>query len=309
MKILYILLFLILTGCILTHSDLSLMYASIGLDLWFNKMVPTLFPFMILSGIMVRMHLTSAFSKLLYPVIKPLYRISENACYAMIIGYLCGFPMGAKTISDLLKREMLPVREAEFLLAFCNNIGPVYFAGYVLPLLNRQLILPYIIGMYGIPLLYGLLLRYTVYRDLGLPDAQKASESSSHSPRSSPKLLNEVDASITSSVQSILNLGGYMILCNLLNLVFHILLGEKPSLIAPLLEITGGLKLSGGKFPLYCLLLLPFGGFSCIAQTNSCIRETPLSINRYVMHRLFLTLLTVLYYLGWHLLFPASFLR
>lgn len=309
MKKIYILLFLLLTGCILTHSDLSLMYACIGLDLWFNKMVPTLFPFMILSGIMVRMHLTSAFSKLLYPVINPLYHISENACYAMIIGYLCGFPMGAKTISDLLKREMLSFREAEFLLAFCNNIGPVYFAGYVLPLLNRRLILPYIIGMYGIPLLYGLLLRYTVYRDLSTYALKKTSGRTIVFQNSSPKLLDEVDASITSSVQSILNLGGYMILFNLLNLVFHILLGEKPSLIAPLLEITGGLKLSGGKFPLYCLLLLPFGGFSCIAQTNSCIRQTPLSISRYVMHRLVLILLTILYYLGWYLLFPTSFLR
>ena len=44
-------LFMILTICILSHSSLSLTYATRGLELWLYKMVPSLLPFMILSGI------------------------------------------------------------------------------------------------------------------------------------------------------------------------------------------------------------------------------------------------------------------
>lgn len=321
MKIFYTLLFLIITCCILTHSGLSLAYAAIGLDLWFNKMVPSLFPFMILSGIMIRMNLTKTFTKILYPVINPLFHVSENGSYAMMIGFLCGFPMGAKTVADLLKRNMISDREAEFLLAFCNNIGPVYFCSYVLPLLNRQLLIPYLLGMYGIPLLYGLVLRYTRYRDLNLSDIKHSTtlQASSFcgsadisvvaSPVQKKDLLNEVDDAITSSIQSILCLGGYMIFFNLLNLVPHIILGSTPVYLAPLFEITGGLKLNDGQIPLYGLLLLPFGGLSCIAQTNSCIKGTNLSISEYTIHKIILTMLTGLYYLGWFLLFPDSFLR
>ena len=165
MKLLTVL-FLVLLGCILTHSQISLSYAAMGLNLWFEKMIPSLLPFMILSGIMVRLKLTDKVAMIVYPVVKPLYKIRRNVCYAMLMGFLCGFPMGARVVADLYTRQMIGKREAEFLLAFCNNIGPVYFCSFVLPLLGRKLVLPYLFGMYGIPLLYGLALRYTAFRDL-----------------------------------------------------------------------------------------------------------------------------------------------
>ena len=288
-----------------------------GLELWYQKMIPTLLPFMILSGIMIRMELTEGFISFIYPVIRPIYKISRNACYCLLMGFLCGFPMGAKTVSDLYSRQMINKREAEFLLAFCNNIGPVYFVSFVLPLLKRQLLLPYLFGMYGVPLLYGLILRYTVYRDLpGRTLLSKRNVGSSQELRicdaqtsKSFHLLNVVDESITSSVQSILSLGGYMILFNLLNLLPHILLGKQPYILAPLLEISGGLNMLQQNSPLYALLLLPFGGLSCIAQTNSCIKNTDLSIADYTLHKILLTVLTAVYYLGWFLLFPRSFMR
>lgn len=324
MKLFYTLLFLLFTVCILTHSELSLAYALLGLNLWFDKMIPSLLPFMMLSGIMIRMNLSKNFSKLLYPVIRPLFKISENGCYALIIGFLCGFPMGAKTVADLLKRNMISAKEAAFLLSFCNNIGPVYFCSFVLPLLGRKRILPYVFGMYGLPLLYGLFLRHIRYAEIPFE-----STSVSHAPyesmsvhiaqhsalthtgdskRNNFQLLNEIDDAITSSVQSILSLGGYMILFSLLNLPFHILLGKTPTILAPIFEITGGLKLSGGQLPLYALLLLPFGGLSCIAQTYSCIKGTGLSIAEYTLHKIILTVLTALYYLSWHCLSPNTFL-
>uniref|UniRef100_UPI004057899C nucleoside recognition domain-containing protein n=1 Tax=Acetatifactor sp. TaxID=1872090 RepID=UPI004057899C len=320
MKILYTLCFVLITGCILTHSDISLAYALIGLDLWFNKMVPALFPFMILSGVMIRMNLTPLFSKLLSPVLRPLYQVSENGCYAIIMGFLCGFPMGAKTISDLHKREMLSPKEAEFLLAFCNNIGPVYFCSFVLPLLNRQLVLPYLVGMYGIPLLYGMFLRRTVYKNIysmNTDNHNTTYKSTEHlapqicANENTPKkgLLNEVDDAITNSIQSILSLGGYMIFFNLLNIVPHIIFKQIPVFFAAFFEITGGLKLTDGKMPLYCLLWLPFGGLSCIAQTNSCIKGTTLSLSNYTIHKFILMILTGIYYLGWFLLSPSNFLR
>lgn len=327
MKPFTILLFFIMTYCILTHSDLSLHYAFMGLELWFHKMIPTLVPFMILSGIMVRMQLTEGFTIFVYPVVKPIFRVSRNVCYAMIMGFLCGFPMGAKTIQDLYCHGLISRREAEFLLAFCNNIGPVYFVGFVLPLLQRQLLLPYLLGMYGLPLLYGLVLRYTSFRDLTgieltsktvpvnkLQHLTKSVTESCNSGLNSNtiskhNLLTATDESITSAIQSILSLGGYMILFNVFNLLPHILLKKPPVFMAPLFEISGGLRLLQDSFPLYVLLLVPFGGLSCIAQTYSCIKNTPLSIADYTFHKIMLVLLTAIYYIGWFLLSPSSFMR
>lgn len=304
MKRILTLVFCIMTYCILTHSELSLYYAFMGLELWFNKMIPTLLPFMILSGIMVRMELTEGFTTFVYPIIKPVFQVSKNVCYAMIMGFLCGFPMGAKTIGELYTHKMISKREGEYLLAFCNNIGPVYFVGFVQPLLQRQRLLPYLFGMYGIPLLYGLVLRYTSFRDLSATEQPKQNMSATKH-----NLFIELDHSITSAIQSILSLGGYMILFNILNLFPHILLKQPPIYLAPLLEISGGLRMLQNTLPIYVLLLVPFGGFSCIAQTYSCIKNTPLSITNYTLHKLVLVLLTAIYYLIWFLLFSNSFMR
>lgn len=299
--------FLILIVCILTNSSLSLTYASLGLELWFHKMIPSLLPFMILSGIMIRLKLTEKMAGVLYPVIGPVYRVRKNVVYCMGLGFLCGFPMGAKVTADLYERDMLTRREAEYLLAFCNNIGPVYFCSFVLPLLGRQLILPYLFGMYGIPLLYGLMLRYTGFRELS-PEKMKSTHSEKTADHPGSGLLAAVNESVQTSLYNILVLGGYMILFNLLNLPFHILHGRTPSLLSPMLEITGGLSMLGGGLPLYSLLALSFGGLSCIAQTYSCISATDLDLGGYICHKVILTLLSSVFYLCWFLISPSSFL-
>lgn len=301
-----IVLFLCLTSCILTHSGLSLSYALLGLNLWFQKMVPALLPFMILSGVMIRMQLTEKIAMVLYPLISPVWKVRKNVVYCMLLGFLCGFPMGARVTADLYERKGLSDCEAEYLLAFCNNIGPVYFCSFVLPLLGRKLTAPYLFGMYGIPLLYGLLLRYTLFRDLESPGHSVAELQCCEAPDG---FFRALDDSIAVSVKSILSLGGYMILFNLLNILPHILLRKEPAITAPLLEITGGLSMLGGRLPLYSLLALSFGGLSCMAQTYSCIGGTGLSLSSYMNHKIVLTLLNAVFYLGWFLLSPASFLR
>lgn len=315
------LLLLVLTFCILTNSSLSLMYATLGLELWFQKMIPALLPFMILSGIMVRLGLTEKMSMALYPVLGPVYRVRKNVVYCIMLGFLCGFPMGAKVTADLLKRDLLTRDEGEYLLAFCNNIGPVYFCSFVLPLLGRRLVFPYLFGMYGIPLLYGLFLRYTCFRNRLYTERETGRftrstelvccQRSSATPageKAPLRLLKAADESILSSLTSILTLGGYMILFNLFNLLPHLLLHREPVLAAPLLEITGGLSLLSGKLPLYSLLVLSFGGVSCIAQTYSCIRDTGLSIGSYIKHKILLTLLNTAFYFCWFLASPSTFL-
>ncbi|MBE5892285.1 MAG: hypothetical protein E7286_02785 [Lachnospiraceae bacterium] len=269
-------------------------------------MIPSLLPFMILSGVMIKMSLTEKFILFLYPIIKPLFRISKNVCYVMFMGFLCGFPMGAKTIAQMFSHEKITGREATFLLAFCNNIGPVYFCSFVLPLLNIPLrnAGPYLFGMYGLPFLYGLFLRYTRFRDLSPNTGFSAISIKSHGiPNATAAkplgLLNAIDAAIQTALDSILTLGGYMILFNVLNLPVHIALGRRPVLLAPFLEITGGLQILGASYPFLSLILLPFGGLCCIAQTNSCMKSTGLSIKTYILHKLILTGLTALYYTGW----------
>lgn len=310
---LYTLCFLLLFILILVQSQEAAAFAAQGFLLWYSKMIPSLLPFMILSGLMIRMGLSERLGNWFKPVLGPLLRCRSEVSYGVLMGFLCGFPMGARVAAQLYQAGRISREEARFLLAFCNNIGPVYFCSFVLPLLERRLILPYILGMYGTALLYGILLRRTLFRSLPKPAPKEHAfqrPASVSAPESSGScgLLAHLDAAVQSGLQSIISLCGYMILFNLLNLIPHLFLPRISCWISPLLEITGGLSQLGQRCPLYTLMILPFGGLSCIAQTYSMIRNTDLPLGEYVIHKLILTAVTGLYYLAWRCLFPHLFL-
>lgn len=310
-------------------------FAFNGLHLWFQKMIPALLPFMILSGLMVRLELTDQLASLVHPILFPVFRVKKKLTYVILTGFLCGFPMGAKVTAELYERRQINKEEAEYLLAFCNNIGPVYFISFVLPLLNRQLVLPYMIGMYLIPFVYGIVLRHTKYRNTiqfhSFDEKAIIQNERAMKQNKDNQLLHvmeQLNDSIYASLKSISILGGYMIFFNLLNIIttslaklmlhltpysmqisYGIILKKVPLLLAPILEITGGLGMLGDTLLLEPFLILPFGGLCCLAQTFYILSETDLSVTLYLKNKLFLSILTAFYYLGWYLICPHTFLQ
>ena len=148
----------LITAVILLFPADCLSFALKGLNLWFERMIPTLFPFMVLSGVIIRMDLTDAFVKMLNPILGGLFRIRPACVYGMLVGFLCGFPMGAHVAAQLYEQGQISKAEAAYLLSFCNNIGPVYFLSFVMSVLSLGKPAPFLFGMYGLPFLYGLLL-------------------------------------------------------------------------------------------------------------------------------------------------------
>ena len=279
--------FMFLAVCILTEPASCIGYAKDALLLWFLKILPTLFPFMVISGILIRMNLTSYFP--------------SAGIYGILVGFFCGFPMGALTACTMYEEQQITQKEAEYLCAFTNNMGPVYFCSYVLPTLGVTNKLPYLIAMYGIPLLYGLLLRKTVCKACSFSKLPSGSHVS---------LLNAIDTSITQAITSITRLGGYLILVQTLYILPELLgrlLGRFPWIIhfplpflkaflCCLLEITGGIAKMSAYPPLYVLALLPLGGLSFILQAGSILKNAGLSIPVYLLHKLIQTVLIFAFY-------------
>lgn len=300
-RIFCLLLFSVLWAAILLFPGQALSLSLEGLNLWFQKMIPALFPFMILSGLLIGLGLSDSFASLFSPVLRPLFCLSDSCLYCLVIGFLCGFPMGARVCAQSYEKGSLSRREATLMLAFCNNIGPIYFTGYVLRLFPVQNPAPALMGMYGIPFLYGLLLRYTLFSDIAFLPKGKVR------PKEKPQLslscfFSELNRSILSAIHAITALGGYMIFCNLLNLVPGLLWKNFPLLLrltGPLLEITSGLSRLLPRDRFWAFVLLVPGGLSCIAQTYSCLDSTDLSLKEYVFHKGIQTLLAAAFYGIW----------
>lgn len=302
-QLLFTALSLYLIFLMLRYPALSLEYASTGLTLWFTKMVPTLLPFMILSGIMIRMNLTERFVGLLHPLLHRIYGTSRNGSYTIIMGFLCGFPMGARIVGELYEQHKLSREESALLLSFCNNIGPIYFLSYVIPTLGIDRPGRPFLLMYGIPLLYGfLLMRIRPWMTRKVSSCENHPEARSLQARQpgSCSLLAAIDASVLSGLTGIARLGGYMVFFNLLTIVFQPFQHVNTNILniyRCLLEITSGIDCSGRSINFAILILLPFGGFSCIAQTYSMIRQTDLSLRPYVYHKTVQTAVTAACYL------------
>lgn len=282
---------------LLAYPALSLEYAAKGLKLWFDKMIPTLLPFMILSGIMIRMNLTHKCVRVFHPLFGCLYGTSPNGTYTILMGFLCGFPMGARIVGELLEAGRITRKEGNLLLAFCNNIGPIYFLSFVVPMLGIQRpFVPFCI-MYGVPLLYGMAVMRIQHADFKIVSPENPVRQGQSMP-----LLAALDASVISGLIGIAKLGGYMVFFNLLNIVF-VPFTNLPSLLLHfyncILEITSGIDRCGHFNPYMVLILLPFGGFSCFAQTYSMIRHTDLSLRPYLFHKIIQTAITALCYFLW----------
>lgn len=299
-KSFYGVLFAALFLCLLFYPALSLFYATRGLTLWFSKMIPTLLPFMILSTLLIRLNLHQSFISVLTPVLRPIFGVNASCLYCIVAGFFCGFPMGAKIAVDLYLAGKITKTEGEYLLSFCNNIGPVYFISFVLLSLSIQNPMPFLFGMYGIPLCYGILLRHTVYR--GKLQLAKAVPTKVQAPLS---FFAALDDAIISSLSAITKLGGYMILFNLCSCIPVLLFKKSPflkSIFGCLFEITGGIQYTLDQsfpFSVSCLIIFPFllfGGFSCLAQTASILRGTDISPKKYCIHKLIQYFIALLYY-------------
>ena len=129
--------FLIILGLTLAAVSLirfpqeSVEAALDGLSISFNVIIPSLFPFFVLSTLMVRLGLTRYFGRALEPIMRPLFHVSGASASAFVLGFVGGYPVGAKTAVSLYESGQIPKVEAERLLAFSNNSGPAFILGVV----------------------------------------------------------------------------------------------------------------------------------------------------------------------------------
>ena len=102
-----------------------------GLLLWFQIVFPTLFPFMLVSGLMLSGGGLAVISRISGRLFSALFATSPNGSFAVIAGFLCGYPMGAKISADLVRSGKISYDEGAYLLSFCNNTSPIFIMNFI----------------------------------------------------------------------------------------------------------------------------------------------------------------------------------
>lgn len=301
------LIYLILIIIVLSHPDATFQYAYQGLYQWASKMVPTLFPFMMISSIMVYSGADLELGRMLNKFLKKIYGYSSCGIYAIFMGFFCGFPMGAKVVGDLYENNKLSKEEAQSLITFCNNIGPAYFMGIIIPILHKsgyRTIIPFVFGMYGIPAIYGIIMGHLYSKRRTRSDTFVSPKTNPANENTKLSLAATLKQSCLDNTQSLIILGGYITFAN----AFRIFLDFLPvsintkSILSSFLEIIGGVQtiymttLDNESKVFWIMTALCFGGVSCILQTSSFLEKSGLSIFHYIKHKTILTLISAVYY-------------
>lgn len=112
-------------------ADATTTAAREALFLCGNTIIPSLFPFFVVSAFMVNTGFVEAAGRLVAPFAKKVFQISGSGAVVFVIGLLCGYPTGAKMVAELYEKKQIGKKEATRLLPFCNNSGPLFIIGAV----------------------------------------------------------------------------------------------------------------------------------------------------------------------------------
>lgn len=328
-----------------------------GLLLWFMAIVPSLLPFMILSGILVKLKVTKYINRFLRPLFGLVFGVSDGGSYPILIGFLAGCPIGAKTAAQLYKDGEIKREEAQYLMMFCNNLSPMFLIEFIgvkcLYVKNPFLIFVVVAGSAVINawiVRKKLTVRekssqgsrdkkmivnvykngsdgksFNVWKKLSykkaerigesvkfeknINDGKKLSNRKDERSRENVKteknypVMDAVDESIADSCETILKIGGYIILFSIITSIIEYIIPEKYDvagcIAAGITEVsTGAMQLAGNEWlsgirvimtdakTIVTVWLCAFGGISSVAQTYSVLSGTDLSIKKYVIAKI-----------------------
>lgn len=282
------LLLLLFAAALLSAPQRAAEGAREGLLLCFNTVIPALFPFFVLSTLVVDLGFAAGLGRALEGIMRPLFRLGGSCAAALVLGLIGGYPVGARTALQLYRQGQCSKTEAERLLAFCNNSGPAFILGVAGAGIfgDRRVGLLLWLTHVLSAVFVGLLFRFRGRGErIGMLHQSK--------PITALTLPSAFTAAVTQALQSILNVCAYAVFFSVvLNLLS--VLEEWPilyRLAAGLLELSSGISSLGGDADLMrsapmAAFMLGWAGLSVHCQVMSLLADSGLSVRPYLLGKL-----------------------
>ncbi|MBR5533386.1 MAG: sporulation protein [Ruminiclostridium sp.] len=276
-----------------------------GVRLCLDLIIPSLFPFFVLSSLVISTGLAGLLATPLKRPANFLLSIGSQGATLLVLGAVGGYPVGARSLAQMTARGDLSPQEARHLYLFCNNCGPAFFIGVV----GGELFGSQQVGLllWGTHLLAALMIGLFCRR----------SPSSVRNPSCHlSSLSDQFPEAVGGAFQSTLNVCSYVILFSVITGLLRCsqILPESPlwrSLCAGVLEISTGITTLGeavsspAALPL-AAFLLGWGGCSVHCQTLLFWRELGLPAGPYLLAKLCQGLLAAGLTLLYCRIFPPS---
>ena len=288
-----------------------------GLKLWIACVLPALLPYFFITAVLSSLGVTNKIGIAAAPVTKRLFNCGGITGYAFFMSLISGYPIGAKTVSDLKLNGLISDAESVRAAAFCSTSSPMFLMASVGNLMFESPLFGLLLFISNVlsAILVGFI--FSFYKR-----KEKPCEKIAPSSKNTDNILYE---SVYSAVISVLVVGGLITIFYLLTEILSSL-----NILTPfadflskifssqvkgnatcygLFECTRGLKiLSQEKISLFTLpiaaAICSFGGLSVIMQSVAYLKRAKIRTTPFFLSKILSAALGFL----WGLLLSALFL-
>jgi len=268
-----------------------------GLMLWFNQVLPSLLPFVVGANLLAGLGFIHFLGVLAAPLMIPLFKVPGVGSFAVLTGLSSGYPMGAKAVAHLRNTRQIRQQEAQRLIAFSNNAGPLFIVGFVGTGLFGSAKIGYVLLASHIAAAFVVGLIFRIFGEK--PAATKGGLSQAfkeyHDFRQAEyKGFGTVfGASVKNAMEAMVLIGGFIIVFSVVIKSFEMgglfsIFGNSAGLAAGIIEVANGARILaqlGTENPaaiIFSAALISFGGLSVHSQTAHFLRGTDIKFLPYL---------------------------
>ncbi len=275
-----------------------------GIDICLGTLIPSLYPFMIVSSLIINMNIFRFFDRHFSKITKLIFALPGKCLGVIFMSLIGGFPIGGKMTKDLYESGEISRSQAKRLLMFCVNPGPAFAISSVgfYMLGSKKIGLIIYLSLIISSLTVGILSRFVVEEDNSYFTQKLDFNTSSFS--------DSLVKSVSSGSVSMLSVCAWVITFSCINRLIEItpLSAGFKFFLYCILEVTNGCLSSCGNLPIPIIAgIISFAGFCTHFQIMSAINTVKLKYKHFLACRIFSGALTVIICNFALKLFPVSY--
>lgn len=256
-----------------------------ALTLFKERLFPSIFPFFVLSFLLLNLNFASSISRLFAPLLRGVFHLSTSSSFVFLMSIISGFPSGAKYTALLYQKKQISKATGNYLLLFTHYANPLFVLGSCSLILQNhslailiffcQLISNFLLGFFFRP--------------------KEAEEENTSFVKETSSVLPCLSEAINQAMEVLLFMLGsitFFLFVSKIFLVFFPLPPFLQILVTGIFDMTSGIamtqELSFLPFlqGLCVLTFLVFGGFSVHLQVKNAIKKTDLSYRFFFLGRI-----------------------
>jgi len=300
----------------LFRSDIAAESMTRGMRLCAEVLIPSLFPFMVISNLFVLSGAPTELGRLLRRPMRALLGISGEAGSAILLGILCGFPIGAKTAIGLYEQGKTDKRQLERTLMLCNLPSAAFLISAVGEKMFESK--SFGIALYLINIASAVIIG--VVSKLLFPIGEKSEKNIDHAPPKNMPSAGGIAAithSVTDAAVSMLYVCAFAVffsaLVGCIQSVIEPISAAMPKIIKPLIfgafELTGGMQQSAAISEprlsmIAAAVISGWSGLSVHCQILSLCRDRAVSFKPYFAAKIITAILNAAILTLLFLIFP-----